>query len=130
MATQQLPSRPSLEQYKKQAKALHKAHKSADPEAVKRIREHHPKFSDVTGSEILKRKFALADAQVVIAREHGFESWPKIKKHIDTVTSASDMQLGELNPVLLVDEVTDTLDYYRDKLGFTVDWAWGNPPTV
>lgn len=31
-------------------------------------------------------KVVLADAQVVIAREHGFESWPTFAKHIDTLT--------------------------------------------
>jgi hypothetical protein len=29
---------------------------------------------------------ALADAQLVIAREHGFESWPKFVKHIEALT--------------------------------------------
>jgi ankyrin repeat protein len=29
--------------------------------------------------------FHLADAQLVIAREHGFESWPKFAKHIETL---------------------------------------------
>ncbi|HXL20941.1 MAG TPA: ankyrin repeat domain-containing protein [Candidatus Dormibacteraeota bacterium] len=33
-------------------------------------------------------KFALADAQFVIAREHGFESWPKFGKHIVALADA------------------------------------------
>lgn len=33
-------------------------------------------------SEILSANFALADAQLVIAREYGFDSWPKFAKHI------------------------------------------------
>jgi len=34
------------------------------------------------GSELSGRKCALADAQFVIARAHGFESWPKFAKHL------------------------------------------------
>ena len=33
--------------------------------------------------------FALADAQLVIAREHGFESWPKFSKHVEALARAS-----------------------------------------
>ena len=31
-------------------------------------------------------KFALHDAQLVLARSHGFESWPKLKAYVDGVT--------------------------------------------
>jgi hypothetical protein len=31
-------------------------------------------------------KLALADAQLVVAREHGFESWPRLAKHIEGLT--------------------------------------------
>jgi ankyrin repeat protein len=39
--------------------------------------------------KISRTKFALADAQFVIAREHGFESWPEFAKHIEALASAS-----------------------------------------
>ena len=35
---------------------------------------------------------ALADAQFVIAREHGFDSWPKLATYIETVTLARDVE--------------------------------------
>ena len=35
---------------------------------------------------------ALADAQFVIAREHGFDSWPKFAKHIETLTITRDVE--------------------------------------
>ena len=34
-------------------------------------------------------KFALADAQLVIASEHGFESWPRFAKHIEGLARES-----------------------------------------
>ena len=92
MDAKELPARPSLEQYKKQGKELVKALKalrnnvSGDPETTRRIKKHHPKLGKLTEAEFRSAKFALADAQLVIAREHGFESWPKFAKHIEALT--------------------------------------------
>jgi ankyrin repeat protein len=85
MEAKKLPARPSLEQYKKQAKTLVKDRKSGDPKAQRRIRQNHPQFRKLPEAEFLGAKFALADAQLVIAREHAFESWPKFAKHIEAV---------------------------------------------
>jgi ankyrin repeat protein len=82
MAARDLPVRPSLEQYKKRAKELLKKLRSADPDAVERAREYHPRLSKLPPSGLAAAKIALADAQFVIAREHGFESWTKFAKHI------------------------------------------------
>jgi ankyrin repeat protein len=49
------------------------------------VRRHHPRFHNVPESEFRGDQIALTDAQLVIAREHGFESWPKFAKHIETV---------------------------------------------
>jgi|ERR1700722_3292629 len=82
MDANELPAHPNLEQYKKQAKDLVKAFKSADPDAIQRVKELHPHSAKILGS-VLRAKFALADAQLILAREHGFESWPKLAKHIE-----------------------------------------------
>ena len=71
----QLPSRPSLEQFKKQAKDLRKAHRLADPQAVERIRTHLPKLSQTPVADIPAADFGLQEAQHVIAREYGFKNW-------------------------------------------------------
>ena len=34
-------------------------------------------------------KFGLADARLMVARAHAFESWPKFKKHIEEVSRKS-----------------------------------------
>ena len=31
-------------------------------------------------------------------------------------------------PVLLVDDIVPTVEYYRDKLGFAIDYVYGDPP--
>jgi ankyrin repeat protein len=82
MPDRQLPARPNLEQYKKQARELANACDAQDPEARERVRRHHPRFSH-TGAEQIR--VGLTDAQLVIAREHGFPSWPKFAAHITTL---------------------------------------------
>jgi ankyrin repeat protein len=80
-----LPARPSLEQYKKQAKELLKFCHTADAEALRRVRANHPRFAKYSETELQNARLALADAQLVIAREHGFESWPKFAQRIEII---------------------------------------------
>lgn len=100
MDAKPLAARPSLEQYKKQAKELVKdfraaqSHKFSDSksmhtEVIQRVKKQHPRFAVLPDDQIASTRFVLADAQFVIAREHGFESWPKFAKHVDSVASAS-----------------------------------------
>jgi hypothetical protein len=44
MDIKELPTRPSLEQYKKQAKDLVKAYKSSGLDAIRRIKNNHPRL--------------------------------------------------------------------------------------
>src|ERR1043166_8186186 len=83
-----LPARPSLEQLKNQAKDLLKAHKSGDPAATRRLQENHPRWT--SESEARVTRVLLSDAQLVIAREHGFPSWPALKRHVETIERATD----------------------------------------
>ena len=80
MPDRELPARPNLEQYKKQAKELARDASAGVNDALERVRRHHPQFTERRGPRI-----ALSDAQLVIAREHGFESWPKFAAHIRTL---------------------------------------------
>ena len=91
-----LPAHPSLEQYKKQAKELLKAYRSADVETIRRVKRSHPRFEKLAEPGFDISKFALADAQLVIAREHGFESWPKFAKRIEVINSEA---AARANPV-------------------------------
>ncbi|HEU5413502.1 MAG TPA: ankyrin repeat domain-containing protein [Candidatus Angelobacter sp.] len=92
MPTKQLPSRPDLVQLKHQAKDLMKARLAADPAALQRIREFHPRFSKSRDVEIASARFILADAQLTIAREYGYATWPRLKVRITGVQPASELQ--------------------------------------
>jgi hypothetical protein len=81
MPNAQIPGRPSLEQYKKQAKELARACAQRLPAALERIRQHHPRLRNQPELPTI----ALADAQLVLAREHGFPSWPKFAAHLETL---------------------------------------------
>jgi len=78
-----LPAQVSLEQLKNLAKDLVKGAKAGDPAAAARIREYLPRHSQSSIETILEALITLSDAQLVIAREHGFPSWPKLKAHIE-----------------------------------------------
>jgi ankyrin repeat protein len=71
-----LPSAPSLEQLRNQAKDLLRAHRAGDPQAAARVAVHEP-------GEPLK----LTGAQHVVAREHGFPSWPRLKAYVERVAA-------------------------------------------
>ena len=85
MSVNALSARVNLEQSRKQAKDLLKAFKAGDTQVLDRIRWNHPRFRGLKDADIQKRKFVLADAQLVIARMHYFESWPKLLQHIEAL---------------------------------------------
>lgn len=88
MPTKHLPSNPSLEHLKYQAKDLLKAHQSQNSEASQRIREFHPRFSKSTDAFISETKFTLSDAQLTIAREYGFPNWARLRAHVEKMDRA------------------------------------------
>ena len=76
MAIHPLPPNPSLKSLKNQAKQLLHAHRAGKKEACERIKVSHPRLDDLSVEAIKLTEFALADAQLVVAREYDFESWP------------------------------------------------------
>jgi len=88
-----LPDQPNLGQYRKQARDLLRAHAQAAPGALYRIARHHPRLHNQPQDAIRTTRFRLADAQLVVAREHGFESWPKFASHIEIVRLKGEIGL-------------------------------------
>lgn len=90
-----LPPNPTLEYDKKQAKALLKAYKAGDADALERVRAAHPRLENVPERQIPVQEFKLSDAQLVIAREYGFSSWPKLKHEIELVNTGLAQQFSQ-----------------------------------
>ena len=82
-------ARINLEQARKQAKELVKAHVAGDRRSLDRIRWNHPRFRGQSDEQISSAKFLLADAQLVIARLHHFESWPRLLDYVETMERAN-----------------------------------------
>ena len=78
LPTRTLPASPHLDQLKRQAKELLDAFRRGSAEAATEVRAHD-RHADPA-------RFALHDAQLVLARAYGFESWPKLKAFVDGVT--------------------------------------------
>ncbi len=93
MPVKPLPPHPNLTHLKAQAKDLLKARTSRDLIAAQRIREFHPRFQECTDATIFDARFRLSDAQLTIAREHGFASWARLKRRIEKPTVADRLDL-------------------------------------
>lgn len=78
LPTRTLRERPDHDQLKRQAKELLEAFRAGDADAVAEVRAHYHDANAET--------FALHDAQLVIARAYGFDSWPKLKAYVEGVT--------------------------------------------
>ena len=79
--TRKLPSNPSLEQLKKQAKDLLKAFKRQDP-SVSSVLRRHSRLQSHGDEEILKSKVSLQEIQHALALDYGFENWPALRQQI------------------------------------------------
>ena len=107
-----LPQRPNLERYKKLAKDLVKACKSTDEDVVSHWAEKWvtalakqsgvnfirplpvivSRWTDQVVSFVQRKinehdgRCRLTDAQFIIARSHGFDSWAKFSRHLNSLT--------------------------------------------
>ncbi|MEO7193084.1 MAG: ankyrin repeat domain-containing protein [Vicinamibacterales bacterium] len=78
--TRAMREHPDLDQLKRQAKELLDRYGAGDADAAAEVDAWHRTATRET--------FALHDAQFVLARAYGFESWPKLKARVDGVTAA------------------------------------------
>jgi hypothetical protein len=93
MPVRNLPAKPNLEHLKHQAKDLLKADAARQMEVAQRLRELHPRFERAVDAAVFDATLSLSDAQLAIAREYGFASWARLKKHIEKPTRADQLNL-------------------------------------
>src|SRR5215469_1347116 len=93
MPVRRLPDYPSLDHLRHQAKDLLKQHAARAMGVAQKIREFHPRFGPASDVEIFESQLKLSDAQLTVAREHGFPSWPRLKTHIEKPTLADRLDL-------------------------------------
>jgi hypothetical protein len=90
-----IPARPSLEQYRKQAKDLVKERARLLPEALERIRRHHPRLRELNETQLRAAAFTLSDAQLVLAREHAFKTWPEFMRSVASTQPQAPARTAE-----------------------------------
>jgi ankyrin repeat protein len=75
------PLDPTVQQYEKLARDLLADCRAYRAKAIARVKKFHPRSARM----LEQREFTLADAQIVLAREHGFRTWKQFTKHIKEV---------------------------------------------
>ena len=82
MESRELRLHPNLDQYRKQAKELLKSVRAKDSDAIEQMRRLHPHARELQDP-------TLADAQLVLARQHSFASWPKFAGYVRELAQAN-----------------------------------------
>jgi ankyrin repeat protein len=116
-----VPVVPNLEQQRKQARELLDAARRGDPDALRRFREHHPKLGALQGNRSSASALSLHHAQLVIAREYGFASWPKLKAHIEATLGARHTRLIERDLTYYDDRAHGLLEVLADGAASTIE---------
>lgn len=123
---------PNLENLRKQAKLYLRWHRERYHPVAAQIRAMLPRFKELTDRQILDADFKLGDAQELVARQSGFETWQALKTGVqampDTVAAAIEPRLSAVEPGLFVTDIKATCAWFTDKLGFTTVFTYGEPP--
>src|SRR5246500_5504127 len=80
-----LPGNANLEQLKNGSKSFQRAVRAGDAGAAEVVREFHPRLPEAQPGSPELNGVRRTDAQLVIARQFGFSSWPKLKAHLELV---------------------------------------------
>ena len=78
----QLPPNPSINQLRRQGRELLRSFRDGSQEAFSRIAGNFPKLKGANFQSVRDSSFGLRDALLVISREYGFESWPKLQDEV------------------------------------------------
>jgi uncharacterized glyoxalase superfamily protein PhnB len=123
---------PTLETYRKQAKLLVRWHREGDYSVGEKVRRLE-RFRALTDRDVLAMKFTLALAQEIVAVEAGHQDWSKLKTAVAGVRKTARLEAGmprlkDATPILFVRDVTKSAKFFREKLGFQIDFLHGAPP--
>src|SRR5262249_50778421 len=90
------------------------------------------RYQELTDAETLALPFPLNEAQEVIALEQGYSSWAELKEGLKKAPRSAGIALAAPKlikgiPVVFVSDVRGAAQFYRDKLGFAIDFLHGRP---
>ncbi|MBR0666133.1 VOC family protein [Roseomonas hellenica] len=124
---------PNLENLRKQTKQYLRWHRDRHYPVAAQIRAVLPRYRDLTDAAVLASRFQLSDAQEMVARLRGFESWEALRKGFQTMpstTTAADPRpvLLQAEPQLFVRDIAASCAFYIGTLGFSLVFTYGEPP--
>jgi catechol 2,3-dioxygenase-like lactoylglutathione lyase family enzyme len=124
---------PNLENLKKQAKLILRWHRERHYPIAAQIRALMPRFSNMPDSEILAANFKLSEAQEMVARQHGFDSWQDLKAGLSATSRRVKLPPSKATivcaePQLLVTDIKRSCEFFRGKLGFSLVFSYRKPP--
>ena len=123
---------PSLENLKKQAKQYLRWHRDRHYPVAAQIRAVIPRFRHMSDRQILEHSFKLSDAQELVARQSGFDSWQALKKGVASMPEQADATAAKAVLIsteaqLFVSDIQASCDFFVSKLGFGVEFTYGEP---
>jgi hypothetical protein len=112
---------PDLENLKKQAKLILRWHRERYYPVAAQIRRLMPRFVNMPDSEILAASFKLSDAQEMVARQNGFDTWQALKNGLfsasrELKSSPSKATIVGAEPQLLGDHATFSVRSWAFRL--------------
>ena len=113
MPTDRLPDNPDIERLKAHAKTLRDLVRAGVEGAVALVREHHPRFSELTAGTPEATGFKLADAQLTLARHYEFASWPQLRRYVEMVNRLSRSPHAQAVGGELVDDEARAAEFLR-----------------
>jgi catechol 2,3-dioxygenase-like lactoylglutathione lyase family enzyme len=124
---------PNIENLKKQAKLILRWHRERHYPVAAQIRADLPRFRHLSDPEVLAASFKLGDAQEMVARQNGFESWQALKTGVSNMQEKAERTtsravLAAAYPQLFVADIKASCDFYTAKLGFKITILYGEPP--
>ena len=124
---------PDLENLKKQAKLILRWHREQHYPVAAQIRELLPRYLNMPDSQILAAKFKLSDAQEMVAKQHGFDTWQALKVGVSSTPrkvkpTASKVTIVAAEPQLFVTDMNRSCKFFVEKLGFSLVFSYGDPP--
>lgn len=124
---------PNLDNLRKQAKQYLRWHRDRYHPVAAVIRATLPRFRDMSDADVLAARFKLVDAQALVARQAGFESWQALKAGAaamatQTKSASQHPVLSSTEAQLFVADIAASCDFFTQKLGFAIAFTYGDPP--
>ncbi len=128
---------PDFENLKKQAKLYLRWHRDGYHPVAAQIRSLLPRFRPLDDRAVMSAAFKLADAQEMVARQSGFDSWQALKtgaKPVNNNTTksanptAAKPVVAQAEAQLFVANMAGALAFFTGKLGFETVFTYGEPP--